>query len=166
MRDWFVRLAFLGTLCAALFCSWHWLFPSPQQVIRKRLSQLAAAASIAPNEAPLVKLAKAQRLSTFFAMDARVNVDIPGRAVQGFNGRDEIQQAAIGARAILNTLKVEFVDVVVEVGPDKKSARAHLTATANLPGEKIPEVQELEIGFTNIDREWLINQAQTIKTLR
>jgi len=166
MKDRFVRVVFLGTLCAGLFWSWHWLFPGPERVIRKQLSELAAAASITPNEAPLVKLAKAQQLCAFFANDATVTVDVPGRSVQTFNGREEIQQAAIGARAILNTLKVEFVDVNVAVGTDKKSAVAHLTATATLPGEKVPEVQELEIGFTNIDREWRINHAQTVKTLR
>jgi hypothetical protein len=166
MKDRFVRAVFLGTLCAGLFWSWHWLFPGPERVIRKRLSELAAGASISPNEAPLVKLAKAQRVSTLFANDARVNVDVPGRAVQTFNGREEIQQAAIGARAILNTLKVEFVDINVAFGADRKSAAAHLTATATLPGEKFPEVQEMEIGFTNIDREWLINRAETVRTLR
>lgn len=166
MKDWLVRLVFLGTLAAGLFWGWHWLFPSPERLVRKRLSELAMAASISPNEAPLAKLAKAQHLSNLFAVDAQVDVDIPGRASQTLNGREELQQAALGARAMLNNLKVNFVDVDVAVGADKNSALAHLTATANLPGEKVPEVQELEIGFTNIDRDWFIKRVQTVKTLR
>jgi hypothetical protein len=166
MRDWLVRLVLIGTLGAGVFFGWRWMFPGPEHIIRKRLSELAAAASITSNEAPLVKLAKAQRLSTFFATDAKVTVDLPGRAIQTFDGREEIQQAAIGARSILNNLKVEFVDVTVSLAADKESAVTHLTATATMPGEKVPEVQELEIEFRKTDHDWLINRVQTIKTLR
>ena len=166
MKDKFVRVVFLVTLGGGLFWCWHYLFPGPEFLIRKQLAQLAAAASITPNEAPLAKLAKAQRLAELFARDAQVNVDVPGRSDQTFNGREEVQQAALGARALLNTLQVTFVDVNVLLATNKSSAITHLTATANLPGEKLPEVQELEIGFTNVDDAWLINKVQTVKTLR
>jgi len=166
MRDWFVRLVLIGTVGVGLFYGWRWLFPGPEQVIRKRLSELATDASITSNEAPLVKLAKAQRLSTFFTTDAKVTVDLPGRALQTFDGREEVQQAAIGARSLLNNLKVEFVDVTVSLRPDKNSAVSHLTATATMPGEKVPEVQELEIEFRKTDHDWLIDRVQTVKTLR
>jgi len=166
MRVWAFRLFLAASIAVAGFWAWRWLFPGPEQVIRKELAQLAAAASISPNEAPLAKLAKAQQLSTFFANDAQVSVDIPGRQYQSFNGREEIQQAAIGARAILNSLKVHFLDVDVKVAPDNNSAMVHLTATADLPGEKVPEVEELELRFQKIERDWLISRVETVKTLR
>lgn len=166
MKDRFVRIVLLVTLGAGVFWCWQYLFPGPEVLIRKQLAQLAAAASIAPNEAPLAKLAKAQRVAELFARDAQVNVEVPGKSDQTFSGREEVQQAALGARALLNTLQVTFVDVNVALATDKSSAITHLTATANLPGEKLPEVQELEIGFTNVDHAWLINKVQTVKTLR
>ena len=166
MKDWFVRVVFLATLGASVFWCWHYVFPTPEVRIRKQLAQLARAASIAPNEAPLSKLAKAQRVAELFSVDAQVTVDLPGRAAQTCSGRDEVQQAALGARAVLNTLQVNFVDIDVKFGTNRNSAVTHLTATANMPGEKIPEVQELEIGFTNVDQGWLINRVQTVKTLR
>ncbi len=166
MKDRFVRAVFLIALGAGLFWCWHHLFPRPEVLIRKQLGKLAASASITPNEAPLAKVAKAQRLAELFARDATVSVDVPGRTDQPFAGREEIQQAALGARALLNTLQVTFVDVSVLLATNKSSAITHLTATANLPGEKLPEVQELEIGFTNIDDVWLISKVQTVKTLR
>jgi hypothetical protein len=166
MKDRFVRVVFLMTLGCCLFWCWHYLFPGPEVLIRKQLAQLAAAASIAPNETPLARLAKAQRLAELFARDAQVNVDVPGRPDQTFTGREEVQQAALGARALLNTLQVTFVDISVLLATNKNSAVTHLTATANLPGEKLPEVQELEIEFTNVDQAWLINKVQTVKTLR
>ena len=166
MRLWLGRLLLLGALGAAGYWAWQLLFPSPEHVIRTRLAALAGAASISPNEGQLTKLAKVQKLVSFFSPDVHVTVDIPGRSLQTFDGPQEIQQAALGARAMLPTLTVEFLDIVVSLGPERRTAQAHLTATAKLPGEKIPEVQELEIGFKQVGRDWLINRVDTIKTLR
>jgi hypothetical protein len=166
MKTWLVRLVLVGALGSLGFWAWSFLFPTPEHVIRKELAELARAASIAPNEAPLTKLAKTQKLLSFFAGDAQVTVDVPGRSAQTFNGHDDLQQAAMGARSMLNNLKIELVDVVVTVGADKQSAVANLTAAATLPGEKIPEVQELEMGFKKADRDWLITRVETVKTLR
>jgi hypothetical protein len=166
MRRWGFRLFLAAAIAVGGFWGWRLLFPGPEQVIRKELEQVALAASIAPNESPLTKLAKAQRLASFFANDAEVAIDIPNRSYQGFNGREEIQQAALGARALLNSLHVHFVDITVNLGPDKQSATVRLTATADLPGDKVPEVQELELRFRNLDRDWLISRVETVKTLR
>jgi len=166
MRAWGLRLFLAAAIAAAGFWAWTLLFPGPEQVIRKELTQLAATASITPNEAPLAKLAKAQRLASFFSEDAEVRVDIPNRPYQDFNGREEIQQAALGARALLNVLKVQFLDMEVRLAPDKQSAVVRLTATADLPGEKVPEVQELEFRLKKVDRDWFIRRVETVKTLR
>jgi hypothetical protein len=166
MRAWGFRLFLAAAMAVAGFWVWRLLFPGPEQVIRKELTQLAATASITPNEAPLTKLAKAQRLARFFSNDAEVRVDIPNRPYQDFNGREEIQQGALGARALLNSLKVQFLDMEVTLAPDKQSAVVRLTATADLPGEKVPEVQELEFRLKQIDRDWFIRRVETVKTLR
>jgi hypothetical protein len=166
MRDWFVRSVAIATIGVALFFCWRAFFPSPEHLILKKLSALAVTASITPNETALVKLAKIQRLGSFFANDVQVTVDVPSRSMQSFTSREELQQAAMGARSVLNELRVHFVDTFVTLSSDRNSALAHLTATADLPGEKIPEVQELEIGLTNINNDWLINRVQTVKTLR
>jgi len=166
MKTWVARLLVLGVLAALVFWMWVLIFPSPERVIGKRLTELAKIASITPNEAPLVKLANTQKLSSFFTTDAEISVEVPGRSVQVVNGRDEILQAAMGVRSMLNNLKVEFVDIIVVLAATKTSAVAHLTATANMPGEKIPEVQELEISFKKTEHDWLINHVETVKTLR
>lgn len=166
MKRWLVRLVALSAFGAVGFWGWGLLFPSAEQVIRKQLIELAKVASIRPNESPLTKLAHAQRLSSLFAADAQLTLDMPGRSTQTLNGRDEVLQAAGYARSLLNTLRLKFVDIIVRVGPDKQSALAHITATADLPGERLPEVQELEISFRKTDHDWLINRVEPIKTLR
>jgi hypothetical protein len=166
MKRWFVRLAWLALLAAAVFWGWGYFFPNPEHVIRKELVQLARVASIAPNEATLTRLSKTQKLLGFFADDAQISLDVPGRSIRTFRGHEDLQQVALGARSMLNSLKVDFVDVAVTVAPDKLSAVADLTATASLPGEKIPEVQELEFHFKKMDRDWLIQRVDFVKTLR
>jgi hypothetical protein len=166
MRTWLVRLVLVGALGSMAFWAWSFLFPTPEHVIRKELAELARAASIGPNEAPLTKLAKTQKLMSFFTDDAEVTIEVPGHLTQTLSRHDDLQQAAMGARSLLNNLKVELLDVVITVGADKQSALADLTATATLPGEKIPEVQELHMSFKKADHSWLISRVETVKTLR
>lgn len=166
MKPWLVRLAWVGALVVAALGSYRLFFPSPEHVMRKELTQLARAASIAPNEGALTKVAKTETLLSFFTPDAQLVLDVPGRSIQTVNGRAEIQQAILAARSMLGSLRVEFVDVMITLAADRQSAVADLTATASLPGEKIPEVQELQFRFKQIERDWLIEHVETVKTLR
>jgi hypothetical protein len=160
------RLLLLGAAGAVAFWLWNMLLPSPEHVIRTRLAQVAEAASISPDEGQLTRLAKIQKLISFFSSDVEITVDIPGRSMQTFTGKDEIQQAALGARWMQSSLKIKFVDILVSMEPDKKSALARLTATASLPGERLPEVQELAFHLKKSDHDWIINRVDTVKTLR
>jgi hypothetical protein len=141
------------------------LFPSPERIIAKQLAHIARLASAGPNEGALARLANSQKLTTFCAPDVEISVDIPGRFSQSLNGREELLQAVLSARSTFNPLKVEFLDVSVVPSADKQSAQAHLTAKATFPGERIPEVQELRIHFRKVDRDWLIEHAETVRTL-
>jgi hypothetical protein len=152
-------------LFAGGFWAWQTMFPSPEKVIRKQLSELAKVVSIAPNEAPLAQAVNSQKLSTFFTRDVTVQVDVPGRGQVRFSGNDELLQAALTARAQLNGLQVEFLDVSVWLAPDKQAAAANLTGKARVPGERELMVEEFKFGFRKAGRNWLIDQVQTVKTL-
>jgi len=166
MRLWLVRIGLgAGLLILSLYL-WRFAFPSPEHVIRKQLSALARLACIAPDEASLVKLAKSQRLASFFTRDAEVTVDFPGRFPQSITGRDELMQVALTARTGLKKLKVEFLDLEVKVGPDGQSGDAHFTVKADVPGEGTPQVEELEAHLLRVDGEWLIQHVQNVRTLR
>jgi len=160
------RLGLLLALLALGFLAWRVFFPSPERIIRKNLNAVARLASFAPNEGALAKLSNTQKLTGFCTGDVEIALDVSGRVRQTLNGRDELTQAIMGARSTLSALKVEFLDIGVVVGDDKESAVARLTAKADLPGEKIPEVQELKVTFQKVGRDWLIHRAETVKTLR
>jgi len=161
-----LRLGLLSAVSALAFWAWLVLFPSPERIIRNRLAHIARLVSFAPNEGPLAKLGNSQKLVGFCATDIEIAIDPPGRSTQTFKGRDELMQAIMGARTMLSALKVQFVDIRVALEEDKQSAVARLTAKVDLPGENVPEVQELKIIFQKVGRDWLITRAETVKTLR
>ncbi len=165
MKPWPARLLLLAALLAIGLWVWHTFFPNPEKLIRKRLAELAQAASFSSNESPLARLANAQKLTTFFTADVEATLDIPGRSHETFSGRDELLQRALGARSAVNGLSVELPDIQVIIAPDRHSAIVNLTAKARVPGEKDFYVQELRLNFRKIDREWLIRRLETVKSL-
>ncbi len=166
MRRWLFGLICLGALAAIVFWSWRVIFPTPEGVIRKRMAEIARLASIAPNEAPVAKALNSQRLAGYFTPDVQVTVDVPGQSLQTFQGREDLLEAAAGARSMIKRLKVEFLDVGVAVEPDKQSAVAHFTLKATTPNERMPQVQELKARFRKLDHDWLIDHVETVRTLR
>jgi hypothetical protein len=165
VRAWVYRLVFCALLVGVGLWVWHWLFPSPERVIRKRLAQVAATACIPPNEAPLAKLANAHRLASFFSEDVQLLLSGGSYSALSITGKEDLLQAAMGVRSTLSSLKVEFPDIVVSVGPDKASATVELTAKAMVPSEKDFGVQELKVMVRKVGGDWLITRVETVKTL-
>lgn len=159
------RLVLFAALLALGVWLWFILFPSPEKIIRQRLTELARNASFSPTEGGLARLATAQRLPGFFATNVEVNIDVPGRVQHRLLGRDEIQQAALGARSNLSGLKVTFPDINITVAADKQSAVADITVEANIAGERDSIVQEMKFTFQQTGGKWLITRIETVRTL-
>jgi hypothetical protein len=161
-----VRGAILILLGVAGFLGWRHFFPDPQTVIRQRLRDLAQAASFTPKESSLAKLSNTQRLMSFCTTDVEISIDSPNRGRQTMAGREELLQAALAVRNFLSSLTVEFVDINVTLGSDRKSAIAELTAKGKLPADNDMFVQELKFTLKKLDGDWLIRKIDTVKTLR
>ena len=165
MKKWIVRIMLLTVLVAVGIWVWGILFPNPERQIRKRLAEVALAASFSPREAPAAQAFNSQKLTTFCTDDIVIIVDLPGGSHHTLNGRDELFQGAIAARSLASGLKVEFLDVNVTVAPDRQSAIADLTAKGSVPGEREILAQELKITLKKIGRSWFIQRIETIKSL-
>ena len=159
------RLILLAVLVALGVWLWFVLFPSPEKVIRQRLTELANRASFSSGESDLARLAAAQKLAGYFSTNVEVDINVPGRVQHTLMGRDEIKQAAFGARSTLSGLKVTFPDINITVAPGKQSAVADLTVVANIAGERDSIVQEMKFTFQQTDGEWLITRVETVRTL-
>ena len=160
-----MRLVLMAVLIAAGVWLWTILFPGPEKIVRKRLAQAASEASFKSGENPLVSAARAETLAGFFSTNVEVNIDLPEHGQHSFVGREEIMQAAAGARSAVRSLKVEFPDMNITVGPDKLSAVADVTVKVQAAGEKDFYVQEMKFTFQKIGGDWLITRVETVRTL-
>ena len=159
-----LRLVLLAAFIAAGIWLWAILFPSPEQVVRKRLVQAAAEASFNSGENPLVIAARSETLAGYFSTNVEIHINAPEyeRPLELF-GRDEITQVAAGVRLHLSSLKVEFPDVSVTVAPDKLSAVADVAVKVQAAGQKDFDVQEMKFTFQKIGGDWLITRVETVR---
>jgi hypothetical protein len=164
MKEWSIRAILVAALIALGIWSWGVFFPSPEKVIRKRLGELAKAASFSSKEGLLATAWNASMLADFFTEDVEVTVEVPGTQ-HTLSGRAELLQAAAGARSAVSSLSIEFPDIKVTVAPDRTSAVVNLTARGKVPGERDYYLQELRMRMVKVKRDWLINQVETVKTL-
>jgi hypothetical protein len=154
--------AVIGVAC------WVWTvwFASPRQIIKNRLGEVARLASFAPNEGNFSRLAKIQKLGLLLAEDVQVMVDIPGYESHTFNRRDELMQVLAGSSRLINGVKVQFIDLNIEVNPGKDSALVDLTLEAKITGETDLQAQELNFTLKKVKGDWLITRIETVKTLK
>lgn len=160
------RLLVFAIFAAVIVWLWTVLFPSPDRVIRKRLAETAAAASFVPGQSQFSRLAGAQRLANFFATNVEISIELPGHQARQFSGREDVLQAALAARATIDTIKVTFPDVALEIEPDKEAATADLTAEARISGNPDLFLQEMKFALRKIGGQWLITRVETVQTLQ
>lgn len=162
-----MKWAFRGALAIIVISLvvWLWvtLFPGPEQAIRKRLAEVAQLASYGP-EGEIAKVANANKLAGFFTPDVEITVDVP-ELRQKLAGQDELLKAAMLVRTYVSSMKVELLDINVTFGPDKTSAIANLTLKVRANGQRDFTPQEVKFTLKKIKGEWLIRQAETVRTL-
>jgi acyl CoA:acetate/3-ketoacid CoA transferase alpha subunit len=160
-----IRIVLLAALVALGVWLWTVLFPGPEKVIRKRLTELARTVSSSANESDLARLVAARSVAGFFSNNVELNVDIPELGQHNSMDREEITQLALMARSRAGGLHVKFPDINITVAPDKQSAVADLTVEANVSGEHDSIVREMKFTLRKADGQWLITRVETVRTL-
>ena len=158
------RIVLLAALAALGIWLWTVLFPRPEKVIRRRLTELARTVSTSANESDLARLAAARGVAGFFAANVELNVDLPELGQRTMD-RVEITQLALMGRSRAGGLQVKFPDINITVAPDKQSAMADLTVEANISGEHDSVVREMKFTLRKTDGQWLITRIETVRTL-
>lgn len=148
------------------FWLWTVVFPSPERVIRSRLGALAKAISFDSGGSLLAKAYNAQKVGDFFTTDADIEVNVSGYEPLSLHGRDEVLQAAAAARSRLDSLKVEFLDMIITFDPDHQGAKVNLAGKADVPNERDISAQEFNFMMKKVDGKWLIYRVESVKTLR
>lgn len=165
-----MRMAFRGALLAvaAGLGVWLWtvFFPSPEKIVLRKVSALAAVASVSSSDGNLTRATKVSRLIGYFSTDAEISLDVAGVGARALAGRDEIRGTAAGAFTALSSLKVQFQDATAHVAADQQSAQVSCTAQVTVGDSKDFGIQELRFQFRKLDGDWLITRAETVKTLQ
>jgi hypothetical protein len=164
MKEWAIRIILAAALAAVGFWAWNVWFPNPEKIIKKHLDEMAKAASFSSDQGIVAKAWNASSLAEYFTPDVEVLLDVPG-VQHTISGRDELMEAAMGARRVVKSLRVTLPDIKVTVSPDKGSAEVYVTGEARVPGEKEFFLQELRLRLIKIKRDWLIKRVETVKTL-
>ena len=159
------RILLFAALAALGIWLWTVLFPSPEKVIRRRLTELARTASSSPDEGNLARLAAARRVAGFFSTNVELNVELPELGRRSSMDREEITQLALLANSRAGGLQVKFPDLNITVAPGKRSAMVDLTVTATVAGEPDSIVQEMKFTLHKIAGQWLITRVETVRTL-
>ena len=158
-----LRLVLLAVVVAAGIWLWTVLFPGPEKVIRHRLAEIARLASFKADQNPLAALGGAQQLAGYCSPGLQVKLAAPANLEHTFESREEIAQLDLAVRSALGgALKIEFLDVLVDVAPDQQSAEADLTARFQSSGDL--NVQEIKFTLKKVDGQWLVTRAETIRT--
>jgi hypothetical protein len=165
MNKWVIRLAGLAIFALLAALAWRFLFPHPEKVIRRRLTELAALASFGPKEGQLAKAVNAQKAADYFTEDTEIVVELSGYGSLKINGRTDLFQALLAARTQLSMVEVQFLDMNVAVTAGKQAAVVNLTAKGRVPGDRDIQVMELKVSMKLIDGKWLIRRVETVKTL-
>jgi len=160
------RIILLAVLMLAGWWLWNFLFPSPEKMIRKKMTLLAATASFDEKTNPITRAAKANKVVGMFTPDAQIIVNIRGRGSVNITGRDEISERAMAAFGGFSALQVEFLDLNVRLGADRQSAEVNCTAKISLGDNKDYGVQEMQFSFIKSDDgNWHIAKVETVNTL-
>ncbi len=160
------RLVLLAAAAGLGFWLWTVLFPSPEKAVLKKISSLAATATVSAGDGNITRATKVSNLLGFFSADAEISYDISGIGAHTLSGRDEIRETAAGGFTQLSSIKVQFFDAAAHVGPDKQTAEATCTAQVNVGDGKDFGIQELRFQLKKIDGDWRITRAETVKTLQ
>jgi len=89
-----------------------------------------------------------------------------GIPVHEVSGRDEIRQVVALAQKLSGGLDVKVHDGVVTFGPQTGTARVELTASMSSGKQEGFTAQEFALQLVKREGAWLIQRAESVKTLR
>src|SRR5690349_17191029 len=115
---WIARILLVVILAAAAFWIWNRFFPSAETAVRRQLQEDAKLASFSPGESLVGKGLAINSLMDDCTDDIEISVDIQGYQRQTVSGKEELRPAATIVRGHLSSLKVEFLDMNVDVAPN------------------------------------------------
>lgn len=157
MRWGTIVLTAIGAVVAAAL--WYAFWPNEERLVRGRLADIAAIASVPANEADLARMTRIAQLRDYLDRDIRVRY-----GSQESSSRDMVLGALAQWKASPDGVKVEFVDVQVTLDPARPDA-ATAYLTAKITGRDSVDAREADVRLARVDGKWVVTGAETRQTL-
>jgi len=110
--------------------------------------------------------AAAQRVADFFAPQITLNINPPGIFLDEISRAEIAQQVGIlRSHPEIGSFKLTFLDPVITLGADQRSAIVEVTMNAEADEERHLAVQEVRLTMREIDGDWVICRIETVRTL-
>jgi hypothetical protein len=140
--------------------------PNDENLIRKKLGQLAQTASVKPGQSMISRANSLNRLRDYFSPDVLIEIDDWGQRAVTVHGRNDLISLASAAQPHLREAKFKFVDLSVQVEKNRNEASALMTVLGDLNGERYAISQVLKMRLEKIEGEWLISRVETVQVLQ
>lgn len=163
---WVYRLILPGILIALGVWLWLYLNPSPEEAVRRQLNGLAEEASFEAGYSLIRRVAAAQKIAGYFAPEVILVIEPAGIFPEQIS-RTEIADNAkfFLVKSEIRSFKMKFLDPVITLGADRKSAIVEVTLHAETEGERHLLVQEMKVTMRVVEDEWVIVRMETVRTL-
>lgn len=124
------------------------------------LEELAQTVSVEDGDTPMIRQARATRLTSYLTADATIDIGPPFSPVAG---RDAVSGVAAAVRVPAGGVTIEFNEVRVPV--DTQTRRALVIATVSVMagaavGGELLAARELNMVFSEIGGQWLIDDVR------
>src|SRR5690606_7263094 len=94
-----------------------------------------------------------------------LDVSAGERNVQGIMTRSQLEEGAAALRATAPGLKIEFLDIAVDLEAPPTRATAHLTAKIHFVRDPDYAIQEFRLTLVKVDNDWLVERIETVRTM-
>lgn len=159
-----IILALLLGLVA--FVGYRVLGPGDEAKIRKLFQQLASLSSIERPMSALELASRADQAAEHFTSQTEVALSLPTGFNHNVKGRSEIRASVAAMGTKLKPGSVEFVDLKIDLGSDRKTATAYSTVKVETSADGgWQEIIELRFELVKAEGRWQIERTETVETL-
>ena len=162
MRKLALALVILG-LAAGGYALWRWLYPPDAVVIRRVVLEAMQAASWEKQGGRLQALAAANRLASLCTQDVEILLETRGVHSRRLRGRDDLREAALGARTQVAWLRLELDDLEVTILEPGVSAGVLVASTVEASRVREPILQDYKLDMQKVDGDWRIARVEPVK---
>lgn len=139
------------------------LWPNDRKAVRQHLEKAARLACLNPGESALSRLAAANKLALMCSPDITIGLQNAGYNLSGIQGRDQLRETIIAARAMIGRLDIRLYDYQIQIAPNRLQAEVLVTAIVEVDNET--NAQPLRFILNRETDGWRIARVESIAPL-